>query len=71
MSLCLLNISYDKVKSTHKNMFEVTEEWWGNYAERAFNVSLTSGATLNDGSTPAKYELAKQAFKIFVPNTSK
>lgn len=50
---------------------EVTEEWWGSYAERAFNVSLTSGATLNDGSTPAKYELAKQAFKIFVPNTSK
>ena len=43
---------------------EVTEAWWGEYTERAFNVSTTSSADIS-GKTQAEME---EVFKIYVYN---
>lgn len=46
----------------------VTEEWWGTYTERAFNISQVTHKTNNIVPitlTPA--DLAKTVFKIYVP----
>ena len=40
----------------------VTDEWWGNFIYRGFNISLTSG-----GSIVARAQEAIEAFNIYVP----
>lgn len=42
---------------------EITEEWWGSYTERAFNIS-TTGTTDISGKTQADME---SVFKIYLP----
>ena len=42
---------------------EVTEEWWGEFTYRAFNVSLSTGAVIGD-----KAQDVIAAFNIYVPN---
>ena len=43
----------DKLQSTReaettRNIVEVTEDWWGNYTYRAFNISKTDNSALTD-----------------------
>ena len=42
---------------------DVTEEWWGNYVTRAFNVSKQSAESLE-----GKDAEARNALKIYIPN---
>lgn len=43
---------------------EVTEEWWGNYTERAFNVSTNPTSDIS-GKTQSEM---KEIFKIYIPS---
>ncbi len=43
---------------------QITEEWWGNYTLRAFNISKTDGTSLSDRYQSDIYE----AFRIYVPD---
>ncbi len=43
-------------------MVTVTEEWWGTYTERAFNISKTTNEALTNYA-----EIALQALKIYIP----
>ena len=49
----------------------VTEEWWGTYTERAFNISQTAHTQNNKVAiTLTPDELAKTVFKIYVPESA-
>lgn len=48
--------------NTSVTYVEVTEEWWGDYTLRGFNISKTSG-----GSIARDFHLARDIFKIYVP----
>lgn len=50
---------------------KVTEQWWGNYIYRAFNVSK-AGGLIDFGQDPAnpQFEMAKSKFTIYVPKTA-
>lgn len=47
---------------------KVTDDWWTDYDERAFNISYTSYGQ-NDLRENNKAFTAARAFKIFVPIT--
>ena len=53
------------VRPTNVSMYrvDVTEEWWGNYVTRAFNVSKQSGESLVGKDTEVR-----NALKIYIPN---
>ena len=44
---------------TSKNLVVITEDWWGDYTERAFNIGVDSLAVTADQ--------AAESFKIYVP----
>ena len=52
----------DNVTTTY---VKVTEEWWGNYTLRAFNVS--NGSALNSNANNPQFETAKSKFTIYIP----
>ena len=56
--------SVDRPKNVTLSQVEITEEWWGNYTTRAFNLSKTDGSTQIHNLTPS--ELA-EVFIIYVP----
>ncbi len=43
----------------------VTEEWWGNFTYRAFNISALNGRNIS-----SELEAVKNAFKIYVPKSA-
>lgn len=45
---------------------DVTEEWWGSYQTRAFNISKQTGESLE-----GQEEAAKNALKVYVPEEAK
>ena len=45
-----------------ENMVTVTEDWWGDFQYRAFNISTTSGADISE-----RVDEARQHFKIYIP----
>ena len=47
---------------------DVTEEWWGNYTLRAFNV--TNGTVLDSDSSNPQFETAKTKLTIYVPKSA-
>jgi len=47
---------------------DVTEEWWGNYTLRAFNV--TNGTVLDSNSASPQFETAKTKLTIYVPKSA-
>jgi hypothetical protein len=52
---------------TGKSVTRVTDLWWGSFTLRAFNVSKTDNSALD---TNSEYVLARDALKIYVPNTA-
>ena len=44
---------------------EVTEEWWGSYTERAFNISTSPNSSNISGKTQSEMEMI---FKIYIPD---
>ena len=55
------NTSATRPANVTTNVVEVTKEWWGNWAVRAFNLSVTP--------TRAITEADKAALRIYVPTT--
>lgn len=47
---------------------EITEEWWGDYIYRAFNIG--NGTKLNGDASNPQFETAKSKFTIYVPKSS-
>jgi len=54
--------------NTSDERVEVTEEWWGNYIKRGFNISKKDGSTVVEGTDA--YDAAVAAFEIYVPKGS-
>ena len=48
------------------NVTEVTDEWWGSFTYRAFNISKRDGSEMTD----ADWAKVHKGFAIFVPKTS-
>lgn len=47
--------------NTSQSLFVVTEEWWGDYVSRAFNLSRTDGASIKNDETATTH------FRVYIP----
>ncbi|MBO4623112.1 MAG: DUF5011 domain-containing protein [Bacilli bacterium] len=62
------NKQASRENNTSDERVEITEEWWGNYIKRGFNISKKDGSLLVEGTEA--YDAAVAAFEILVPKGS-
>ena len=57
--------------NTTESRIVVDDAWWGNWTERAFNISKVTHSTSNNQiNTLSTDEIATQVFRIYVPNSA-
>ena len=61
------NASADRPAATDATIVEVTDEWWGNWYYRAFNICLTNNAKDAEGNYRQMTEADLGVFAIYVP----